>query len=178
MIIIGNVLGVILQPLYYTLFFTFTKNLKERRILLYLLIAISYISTQYFWNFNNTVNGDLFFLIMIYVNLKFLYREKARITDVFIYILAFLLMGIIAVTLILSIGYNIYAVILMSITSVCSLFILKNKLHKIEKFYNKFWNRHEIKNIIKSVTIRGFSIVMINITFVILHIWLMYLLMK
>jgi len=56
----------------------------------------------------------------------------------------------------------------------CAYFI-RNRLNFFENFYNKFWNRHDNPKMVKSITIRGFSAIILVITFLLLNIWLIYL---
>lgn len=170
---LGNILGCILQPLYLCLFMIFVKNIKSKRLIFILISIIDYFVIQNIVKFNVSINADLIYLIFFYVIMKFLYKEKSRITDLVTYIISFLLMGIFSIIFVLIFGFQIITIIFSVLTLITIIILIRNKLNNIEKFYNKFWNRHNFKTI-KSVTIRGFSATLTIITFVILHLWLIY----
>ena len=170
---LGNILGCILQPLYLCLFTIFTKNIKSNRLVFILISIIDYFIIQNIVKFNVGVNADLIYLIFFYINIKFLYRDKTRITDLVTYIISFLLMGIFSIIFVLIFGFKIISIIFSILTLLIIIILTRKRLYNIEKFYNKFWNRHNFKAI-KSVTIRGFSATLTIMTFVILHLWLIY----
>ena len=94
MIEIGNILGSILQPLYLCIFMIFTKNIKRNRINFIILSIIDYMLIQNIFKFNVNINADLIYSILFYINLKFLFKNDARITDMITYILSFFLIEI------------------------------------------------------------------------------------
>jgi hypothetical protein len=170
---IGNLIGCVLQPLYLCLFMLFVKNIKEKRLIFIFLSIIDYIIIQNIVKFNISVNADLVYIVFFYINIKTLDKEKARITDIITYIVSFLSMGIFSMIYVSILGFKIITIIVTFLTLILIMLLLKDKLYAIEQFYNKFWNKHNFK-FMKSVTIRGFSATLTIITFVILHIWLIY----
>jgi len=173
MIEIGNILGSILQPLYLCIFMIFTKSIKYNRINFIILSIIDYMVIQNIFKFNVNINADLIYLILFYINLKFLFKNDARITDMITYILSFFLMGLFSMIFVMIFGFKIKTIILSNIILLFIITVLRNELPKIEAFYNRFWNKHDFK-FLKSVTIRGFSATFTIFTFIILHLWLIY----
>jgi len=170
---LGNILGCILQPIYLCLFIIFTKKLSKKRMIFIILTIMQYFIIQNIAKFDLNINADLLFIILFYLNIKVLYGKKGRITDLITYIISFLLMGIVNMICILLFGIKIITIIIANIVLILFIIFIKEKLNNIEKFYNKFWNKHDFK-FIKSVTIRGFSATLTIITFVILHFWITY----
>ena len=86
--LIGNILGLILQPLYTCLFILFTKEIKNRRIYFIIMTIIDYIIVQNTLTFRYGIVADLIYVVLMYLNLKILYNNKARITDLTTYIIS------------------------------------------------------------------------------------------
>jgi hypothetical protein len=115
---------------------------------------------------------------MSFINLKVLYREKAQVTDIFLFAVAsiFLILisaisyGIIYFTL----KEYIIALILSRVIMFAFLFIAKNKLNNIYQKFYKLWNRHSKPNKIKSLTLRNISIIIFNLMFWIINIGMVF----
>lgn len=172
-ILIGDILGAILQPIYLCLFITSVKGIKNKRFVFILLSILDYILIQYYVKFNLSINADLIYAIIFFVNVCFMYKGKGRITDFITYIISFLIMGIASIIFISVLGTKIITIILCDCFLIALTLIFSKKIHNIENFYNKFWNKHSLKGI-KSVTLRGFSAIITIITFILLHLWLIH----
>lgn len=177
-LLIGNIIGAILQPLYTCLFILYTKKINNKRISFIILTIIDYMIIQNVLTFTTGISADLIFAIVFYINLKIIYKSKARITDLVTYILSDILLGIISILTCLIFGMNIVSLILVTILPILIVLLARNKLNIIDKFYNKYWNRpkHDLK--IKSITVRGISACLTIFTFIILHFWILYLLFR
>lgn len=173
-LLIGNIIGAVLQSIYCAIFILETKNIKNKRILFILLSIFEYFFLKYVCKLNFNINFEILFGISLYLLLKLIYKDKARITDLTIYILSIIILGIISILTSITIGMNLYGLIIANIFSILLVYLLRHKLTKIDVFYNKFWNRHNDKKMIKSITIRGISSIMTIITFILLHLWLIY----
>lgn len=173
-LIVGNIIGYILQTIYLSYFMINVKSINNKRILLFILVFFDFISLKYLCRLNYTINFDIFLGIFLYLILKILYKDKARITDFITYVISTLLLGIISILIALTIGMNIYGLIIANLIPIILTFILRHKLPNIDNFYNKFWNRHNNKRMFKSITIRGFSSILTILTFSLAHIWLIY----
>lgn len=171
---LGNLLGAILQPLYFSLFIIFTKQIKNKRVLFISLMILEHIILKYACNLNYNVNFELTYTIIYFLILKILYKNKARVTDIVTFVLAIILLGIISVIVSVTAGMNILGLLLSAIIPILIIFLFKHKLASIERFYNKFWNRHSNAKMLKSITIRGFSSALTIIIFILIHLWLIY----
>lgn len=173
-LLIGNIIGMILQSIYYAYFMIATKGIKKRRLLFIGAVMLEYIFLKLVCGLNYTINFELMFGILIIFVLKLFYNNKAKITDLITYVLSIIFLGIFSVSGLLILGANIITIFVSTLLAIFTSHLLRHKLNKIEKFYNKFWNRHKNQKMLKSVTIRGFSVALTIITFVLLHFWLIY----
>ena len=171
---LGNAIGLVLQSIYFAYFMVSVKNLRNKKIEYILFVMIEFWFLKYICKLNYTINFELMLGILMCIILKLFYQIKFRITDFIIYIISLVFLGIISVSILIMIGANIYSVILGNLLAICLTYLLRHKLIKIDDFFNKFWNRHNIKKALKSVTIRGFSSVLTIITFLLIHLWLIY----
>ena len=177
-LLIGNIMGSILQPLYTCLFILNTKKLKEKRISFIILTILDYILIQYSLSFNVGVNSDILFAIIMYLNLKLIYLDKARITDMVTFIISEIILGIVNICSYLILGETIIGLVFALIIPLLIVIAIKNKLGSIENFYNKYWNRKNGKTKIKSITVRGISLCITIIETLVLHFWIMYIISK
>ena len=175
---LGNILGCILQPLYTCLFILNTKQLKEKRIYFIILMIIDYTIILKLLSFKSGINADLIFVISMYLNLKMIYRNKARITDLITYVISDIGLGIISILSYFIFGMNIVGLIFALATPLIVLALISKKLNIIEQFYEKYWNRKKHKVKIKSITVRGISLCMTVFVSLLLHFWIIYLILK
>ena len=173
-LIIGNIIGYVLQSIFLAYFIISVKNIKEKRILFIFCVFAEYLFLRTIRALDYNVNFEVLLGIMIYLMLKIIYKNKARITDFITYIISLVFLGIISIPVALTIGMNIYGLVIADSVPIIITYLLRHKLTYIDKFYNKFWNKHNNKKMLKSVTIRGISTVLTIITFLLLHIWLIY----
>ena len=176
--LIGNILGLILQPLYTCLLILYTKEVKNRRIYFIILNLIYYIIVQNTLTFRYGIVADLIYVVLMYLNLKILYNNKARITDLTTYIISDFVLGMLSMISYFIFGMNFIGLMSALMIPIILLIIFKSKLPIIEKFYNKFWNRKKQKMKIKSITTRGISLCITVFLTLILHFWMLYLLFK
>ena len=175
-LIIGNTLAAIMHSIYYCLFVIYAKKLNNKKLKFIILSIIDYILIQNTIHFKLGTNADLLYVIMFYINLKLLYRNKARVTDLITFIICDALLGLISVITYFIFKINIFSLVIDLIVPIIIVIILRNKLNIIEKFYNKYWNRHKNNKKIKSITVRGFSLCITIFEFLALHFWILYLL--
>ena len=174
MLLIGNIVGAILQSIFISYFIITVKEINNKRILFTFSIIVSFLLLQCIQSIERTVNLNLILGITIFFLLKIIYSSKARITDFIIYIIANIILGISSVIFALVIGMNIYGLLLSIIIPIILTHKFRHKLIEIDRFFNKFWNRHTDKQMFKSITIRGFSTIITIIIFVIMNFWLIY----
>jgi len=170
-----QVLVQIPEPVYFSLFLVYGKNLKEKRIMFIVMMIFEYLMMMNLMKFQ--ILFHISYIAMTYINLKVLYKEKAQITDIFLFmaasiflILVSLLSGLLHI---LGLEY-IYALIINRIILFLFLFLFKNKINKIYKKYYTKWNRHNDKTKIRSLTLRNISVIIFNLMFYIINIGLVY----
>ena len=73
-IILSIFLGLIPEVLYFTLFITYCKNIKEKRIKLFLFIALAYILCMFIQRYK--IFYYVLFITLIYWIMKLLYKKK------------------------------------------------------------------------------------------------------
>lgn len=162
----------ICEAIYFSLFLIYGKNLKEKRILFIGIMIFEYLALKYFIKFN--VLFQLSYTFMTYLTLKVLYKEKAQITDIFLFALASLfliLISIISYAIIyFTIRKYIVALILNRILIFGLIFIIKKDMNAIYQKFYKLWNKHNKPNRVKSLTLRNISIIIFNLMFCIINI--------
>lgn len=162
--LISIILGLLPEVLYFTLFLVITKDLKEKRIRLFLLIGIAYLLCifikQYFILFYFA------FIFMIYFVLKILYKQKTQIIDVFIITISYTWIAILSFIMFYILEKdmsNYYILYLIDRILLFIPFIFKNNFNKMYEKYCKFWNRNDKeKRNIKSITLRNLSLIFLN----------------
>lgn len=161
------------DTIYYYLMIKNIKNLKSSKKL-YLLIFVGYIFIYMVFQYNLYLY--LVFYIYIYWILKLLFKSK--INDFFLMLFVdfyYIILSIICYFLI----PNYFLAYLLNKILLFIPLIFKNKLRKMYILYTKMWNRNrEVKQPLKSITLRNICVVLLNITIVILNFCLLYLLNK
>lgn len=163
--LVSILFGLIPEVLYFTLFITYTKNIKEKRIKLFLLIGIAYFIcisiTQYY------VLCDIVYIVSIYFILKLLYKNKAQIIDIFVIMISYFWILFLSFILMKFANKNLSNYMMLYFIQRILLFIpfiFKNKFNTIYKKYCKLWNRNnKEKRFIKSITLRNISLILLNI---------------
>ena len=174
--IILILLEQVLEAIYFSLFLIIGKNIKEKRLLFIGIMIFEYLALKYFIEYN--VWFQIIYTFMTYVNLKFLYREKAQITDIFLFMSASIILIILGLIcgsfrIFWDIDYNFLLVVNRVLMFMC-LYLLRNKINKFYKSYYSYWNRHNDKTKIKSLTLRNISIIVFNLMFYFVNIGLIY----
>lgn len=171
------------EAIYFSLFMIYGKNLKEKRLLFVGIMIFEYLALTSIIEYN--VWLQIIYTFMSFINLKVLYREKAQITDIFLFMTAsivLIIVGAICVklSLILNLsGYNDYFKVLLlnRILIFLILFLFRNKINVYYKKFYKRWNRHTDTTKIKSLTLRNISIIVFNLMFYIINIGLTYIIL-
>lgn len=160
------------EAIYFSLFLIYGKNLKEKRLLFIGIMILEYLALKYFIKFN--VLFQLSYTFMTYLTLKVLYKEKAQITDIFLFALASLFLILISiisyVIIYFTIQKYIVALILNRILIFTLILLIKNKSNLFYQNFYKLWNRHNAPNKVKSLTLRNISIIIFNLMFWLINI--------
>lgn len=159
------------EAIYFSLFFIVGKNLKKKRLLFIAIMIFEYIMLKHFIKYN--VWFQIIYTFMSYVNLKVLYKEKAQVTDIFLFSIASIGLVIISILcgLVLFNNVNLYfpILILNRILMFGFIFLFKNKIYTMYSKMIKYWNRHKDPHKIRSLTLRNISIIAFNLMFYIIN---------
>ena len=122
-----------LEPFYFSLFLIIGKDLKNKRILLTCIMIFEYRMFKQFIHFN--VLFQFIYTFMSFVNLKVLYKEKAQITDIFLFTAASIILIVISfvIYVIHIYTYNNYniAIIINRIAIFTFLYLSRNKIREL-----------------------------------------------
>lgn len=169
-------LGQIPEAIYFSLFMIYAKNLKEKRIIFTVFMIAEYILLTRFLVYN--IWFQIIYTFMVFIILKMLYKEKAQITDIFLFTFSTIILGVFSVPLLFLniIIKNIYiSCVISKILLFISFIFYKDKLNKYYIKVCKLWNRNdEEKRKIKSLTLRNICMVTFNVIFVLVNIVLLF----
>lgn len=176
-ILISILFGLIPEVLFFTLFITCAKGIKKKRIKLFLLMSIAYIICMFIKTYK--ISYYILFVILTYIIIKILYKNKVQIIDVFIISIAFIYISLLSFICSLLLNYEYTNLTLYYFLYVIDRiflflpFIVKDKFNSLYKLYCKLWNRNDNeKRPIKSLTLRNLSLVIINISIFLGNIYL------
>lgn len=159
------------EPIYFSLFLIIGKDLKNKRLLLTCIMIFEYYMLTEIIYFN--VWFQFIYTFIVFVDLKFLYKEKAQITDIFLFAASSIILIISSIVIYLAILFtikNYYIVILLNRTFIFSFiyFNRKNIRNLYKKFYS-YWNRHNNPKALKSITLRNISVIIFNLMFYVIN---------
>lgn len=157
----------VLEAIYFAVFLITGKNIKEKRLLFIGIMIFEYLMLKHFIHYS--VNFQLAYTFMSYVNLKVIYKEKAQITDVFLFTAASIVLIVISAIFALLTYFVIKNYYICLILSRVVLYVLLIKgRYIIRNKYIEFcslWNRHKNPKKIKSLTLRNISVIVFNFMF-------------
>lgn len=161
------ILEKVVEAIYFSMFLIIGKNIKNKKLLFIGIMVFEYLMLKHFIKYS--VYFQLAYTFMSYVNLKVLYKEKAQITDIFLFTAASLLLitisaasyGIVYIT----VHEYFVALILNRIWLFSTLYFARKFIREKYKSFCSLWNRHNIPNKIKSLTLRNISIITFNLMF-------------
>lgn len=170
-------LGQIPEAVYFALFLIFTKELKTKRILFTILMAVEYLLLKSFIHFDMWF--QIGYVIMTFLTLKVLYKDEAQITDVFTFGIASIILIILSAISFLIFGPDMKLVTITNRILLISFLVLTHKsLPNIQDLYNKLWNRNDaISKKMKSTTFRALNAVVFNLMFVVINLGMLYALL-
>ena len=178
------ILEKVCEAIYFSLFLILGKNIKEKRLLFIGIMIFEYLILKYFIKFN--IYFQVAYTFMSFINLKVLYKEKAQITDIFLFgaasilLIALSTLTYIPVYLVFknNVVYFWYVVslIINRILLFALLYFSRNKINKIYKKFYSHWNRPKQPgdSKIKSLTLRNISIIIFNLMFYIINIGMLF----
>lgn len=171
-------LGQIPEAIFIALFMIFVKNLKTKRLLFTSIMVIEYLLLMLLFTYNWIFH--ILYLVITFIVLKILYKEKAQVTDVFIFAISYIFIIISsALCYLISSNNVIVGCIINRLILFIPLVILNYKLTCIQNIYKKYWNRNDkIKKKIKSITFRSLNLVIFNLLFSIINFGMVYALLS
>ena len=170
--IISIILGLIPEFIYYYIYLTKIKELKGNNILFFILTFINYFLSMLL--IRHSFIMYVVFDTIEYLILKILYKNKVCITDLFLILFIETYLLIISALCFFLISNYILAFIVNRILMFIPL-ILLNKIRLLYKRYKNMWNRNDKKkNLIKSLTLRNASLIIMNILIIATYLILMY----
>lgn len=174
--IIYEVLVKLAEPIYFSLFLIIGKNIKEKRLLLTCIMIIQYLLLMQIFPFD--IWFQLIYTFMSFVNLKVLYKEKAQVTDIFLFAFASISVVIISIISYAVINFTIkeyyIALILNRISMFLFLYLCRNSIRNKYKEFCSLWNRHNNPKKVRSLTLRNISIIAFNLMFWLLNICMIF----
>lgn len=172
------IFGQIPEIIYFTLFMIIAKDLKEKRFRFLLLMAIGYLFLKYLAGLKYTILFPIFHTLLTFGILKSLYKERAQITDIFLFVFSMAVLGLFSVPLLLLNTYlqNVYLCSMIAkALGLLFIFVLRNHLYKWYKHVCSLWNRNDHANRrIKSLTVRNISMVFFNLVFFLMDVVLLF----
>lgn len=169
--IISILIGIIPDVTFFTLFNSFLKNLKTKRVKLFLMIFVSYLLCITIKRYN--LLYYTLFIGAIFMSLKVLYKEETEMLDLVIVTaeLSYILIcsWVSSILFKNNINYYYFALILNKVLILMPL-LLKNRLNKMYQCYIKLWDRRFLKKrIFKSITVRNVSAIFLCIALIAVH---------
>ena len=160
------ILEKVCEAIYFSLFLIFGKKLKTKRILFIIAMILEYLLLKNFIKYN--VLFQVCYTFMSFVTLKVFYKEKAQITDIFLFAVASIFLMIISIlcgiVIFNHLDWYIYVLILNRIIIFAFVFLFRNKIYNIYSKLLKSWNKRHNPNI-KSITLRNISVIIFNLMF-------------
>ena len=175
--IISILFGMIPDVLFFTFFIINVKKIKEKRILMGILIAFSYILCIMFKQY--IIIYYIAFILMIYFIMYILYGKETQVIDIFVFSISTVYLsfiGFICSVFIKEDLSNYYYISLLNRLMLFIPFIFGKEFNKLYKKYVNLWNRNDKENRkIKSITLRNISLISLNIFIILIDIFLISL---
>ena len=156
---------IIPETLFFVFFIINIKEIKEKRNILFILIALNYFILILMNNYK--IINYIVFTILYYIILKLIYKNKTNVVDIFFIIYSQIYLSLTSFLCFCFVNENFsnyYILLVVSRLLLLIPFIFNKKILKFYKNYCKFWNRNDVaKKPIKSITLRNISLVILNI---------------
>lgn len=173
--VVRLLLTKVFEAVYFSTFLIIGKDLKHKRLLLTLIMIFEYLMLKQFINYD--VLFQLIYTFMSFINLKVLYKEKAQVTDIFLFTVSSIVLIFISMFsyLIIYFTLNNYfiALCLNRILLIMFLFLCKIGIRNLYLKFISLWNRHHFPGEIKSLTLRNISIIIFNLMFWLINLGMM-----
>ena len=165
--VIYTLLVKVAEPIYFSLFLIIGKNIKEKRLLLTLIMIFEYLMITNIIEFNVWI--QLIYTFLSFINLKVLYKEKSQITDIFLFAVSSIFLISISLLSYSIVYFTIKEYFIALLLNRILMFLLllfgKNIIRNDYKKFCSLWNRHNDTTKIRSLTLRNISIITFNLMF-------------
>ena len=161
-------LGQIPEALFCALFIIFAKGLKEKRVLFIFIMIAEYLLLKYSFRYSSWFH--IGYIVLTFLTLKVLYKEKSQITDTFLLVIAYIIIILVCAPCVLLTNNVMIANVIAKVILFAIIIIFNNKLKWFQNLYKKLWNRPKESTKMKSVTFRSLNIVLFNLTFIVINI--------
>lgn len=170
-LVVSLILGILPEVFYYYLYLKNIKEIKNKKIILFVLTFILYFLSMFLSQHNFYLY--IFYDISLYIMLKLIFKSK--INDFFLIIFLEVYSYLLSCICFFLIPNYIIAFIINRIMLFIPL-IFKNKIIKLYNNYKLMWNRNDKKKFpIKSVTLRNISLVIMNALILLAYLTLLYI---
>ena len=163
-----------LEAVFLSLFVLLTKNIKKKRLLFIITNVLLYMTLKFLIRYN--IWFQILYIYITYLELKLFYRKSTIITDFFIIMLGILIIIVVSLFSYILIDCTVKsytnALILSRLLLFVTLISFNSLFYKINKFFIRYWNRHNFKNKIKSLTLRNICVISTNVIIFIISFWL------
>lgn len=174
---LANLLGMVPDILFFTFFIIKAKELKEKKIILGIGLGITYIVVVLLLKYNIFVY--IIFLIVSFALLKYLYKEKTQIIDIFLLLISeiyLLVISLIFINFVKPDLSNYHLIFFINRACLIIPFLRKDGIQKFYASYCKLWNRStNTSKRFKSLTLRNISLVCLDIFIFIANLTCMYI---
>lgn len=162
-LVMNLIFGILFEIAFITLMIIRIKDIKEKKIRLFLSVTATYFLSGILINFayNNQYIFYILFNMICFLFLKLLYKRKTNLVDLFVIYFIEMILNFSSLICMKIVGYNYYLVIFNRLILIL-IYILSFKFNKVYKIIVKNWNRNDDTNKIKSVTLRNFFIIFVN----------------
>lgn len=162
-------LGQIPEAVFLAWFLIFSKGIRKNRILFTILMIAEYLIIMNLFEYNWLFH--IIYTITTFLTLKILYKDESYITDVFIFVIGYIIIIISSLFCYLISKSNVViASIINRLIIFIPLLVLNYKLSSIQNIYKKYWNRNDkIKKKMKSATFRSLNIIIFNLSFYVIN---------
>lgn len=174
--LLSLVLGLLPEIIYFVMLTTRIKNIKTKRIKLFLLLATMYILCIMLFRYKLLLY--VVFIFIYYLILKILYKKEIQIIDIFFIMYQCLYLTILSFLVYLyNNDFQYYICLVVNRILLFVPLIFTKRLQQIYYKYCLYWNRNDnIKKPIKSITLRNISILGMNLIIVLIYIISLYIL--
>ena len=172
--LMGFIFGNLFEILFISVMFYKIKGLKDKKVLLFIGTFITYFLSGFItsYSYNNQYLSYLILNILTFIFLKFIYKEKINIIDLFVIYYIIMIINFSSLIPIILFKYNFLSYLISRFLLLIFL-LISSKFNKFYRFYCYNWNRHK-DNKIKSITVRNITIISCNLMLYIINYFVLY----